>query len=166
MIEILNPQLDSNYADYWGEQFPFQLENWHPIINAGCYIPRWYQAPTNLLQGMVVGQYVDFSMQIPGGSFILAILHSFQSGSGGGSGGGSPSTGTFTVQITDLAVNHQWFSNPIPDAFFYKTSGRNGYILPKPYPVISPGNIRVEFWCRVTGFCELLFAVAIPEARA
>jgi hypothetical protein len=165
MIEILNPQLDSNYADYWGEPFPFQLENWHPIVKAGCYIPRWFQAPTNALQLMATGQYVDFSMQLPAGSFILAILHSFQPGSGGPSGGSNPSTGTFTVQITDVQVNHQWFSNPIPDAFFFKTSGRNGYILPKPYPVIMPGYIRTEFWCRSSGICELLFAVAVPDLK-
>lgn len=166
MIDILNPQLDSSYADYWGEPQPFQLENWWPIYKAGCYIPRWFQAPTNALQSMVAGQYVDFSMQIPAGSFILEIAHSFQTGGGGPpTGGGSPPTGTFTVQITDLAVNHQWFSNPVPDAFFFKSQGRNGYIIPKPYPVIMPGNIRVEFWCRTTGVCELLFSVAVPEPK-
>jgi hypothetical protein len=162
VINLLNPQLDSDYADYWGEPQPFQLETWKPIIQAGCYIPRWFQAPTNALQNMATGQYVDFSMQIPAGSFIMEIAHSFQNGRVV-SGGSTPSTGTFTVQITDLAVNHQWFSNPVPDAFFFKTQGRNGYIIPKPYPVIMPGNIRVEFWCRSSGICELLFAVAVPE---
>ena len=47
MIDILNPQLDSTYADYWGEYLPFALENWGWIVKAGCYQPRWYQAPTN-----------------------------------------------------------------------------------------------------------------------
>jgi hypothetical protein len=164
VIDILNPQLDSNYADYWGEPFPFQLESWVPIYKAACYVPRWFQAPTNALQNMVAGQYVDFSLQIPDGSFVLAILHSFQSGSGG-SGGGTPSTGTFTVQITDLAIDHQWFSNPVPGIFFNKTSGRNGYILPKPYPIISPGNLRFEFWCTASGFCELLLGCAVPSVK-
>jgi len=164
MIEILNPQLDSNYADYWGEPFPFQLENWQPIVKAGCYVPRWFQAPTNALQLMATGQYVDFSVQLPAGSFIMEIAHSFQPGESF-SGGSSPSTGTFTVQITDLAIDHQWFSNPMPSSFFFKTSGRNGYIIPKPYPIISPGNLRFEFWCTAAGYCEILLACAIPEAK-
>lgn len=161
MIDILNPQLDSNYADYWAEYLPYELENWWPIVNAGCYVPRWYMAPSQDLMNMTAGQYVEFALQLPAGSFILAIGH-------------SPkvdeklftAAGLFTCQITDVSVDHQWFSNPVPDAFFFKQNGtRNGYVLPKPYPVILPGNFRTEFWCRTAGICELTFAVAVPEVK-
>lgn len=152
MIEILNPQLDYNYTDYWAEFLPFALESWWPIINAGCYIPRWFQAPTNALQSMAAGDSDEYTLQLPAGSFIMAIMHSFQEGV----------SGTFTLQITDTSLDHQWFSQSAPDSLFYKTSGRNGYVLPKPYPVITPGNFIFERWCRTAGSCELLFAVAVP----
>ena len=154
MIEVLNPQLDSNYADYWGEYLPYELENWKPIIAAGCFRPVWYQAPTNALQSMAVGDYKEFALQILPGSIILEIMHSFQEGV----------SGQFQVQVTDTAFGHQWFSQPVPDSMFYKlpAQGRNGYVLPKPYPVITPGNFLVERWCIAAGICELLFVVAEP----
>jgi hypothetical protein len=152
LIDIQPYQLDFNYADYWGEFLPFALENWWPIIKAGCYTPRWFQAPTNALQQMNVGDYNAFALQIPAGSFIMAILHSLQAGF----------SGTFQVQITDSGIEHQFFSQPVPDSFFYKTSGRDGYVLTKPYPVTYPGNFLFERWCVTAGSCELLFAVAVP----
>jgi len=150
--ELLNPQLDYNYADYWGEYLPYVLENWRPIIEAGCYRPMWYQAPTNALQTMAAGDYNQFALQILPGSLILEIMHSQQEGV----------SGAFQVQVTDTAFGHQWFSQPCPDSMFYKNSGRNGYVLPKPYPVITPGNLLFERWCTTAGICELLFVVAEP----
>jgi len=152
MIEILNPKLDSKFADYWGEYLPYALENWRSIVEAGCYKPVWYQAPTNALQQMSAGDYNQFALQILPGSIILEVIHSFQEGV----------TGQFQVQVTDTAFGHQWFSQPTPDSFFYKRDGRNGYVLPKPYPVITPGNFLFERWCIATGICELLFVVAEP----
>lgn len=156
MIDVINPQLDSFYADYWAEYLPFALENWEWIVKAGCYAPRWYQAPTNALQTMTVGAYNAFALQIPAGSLIMAIYHTRQEGV----------SGEFTAQVTDTALGHQWFGQPVPDTLFLKvpnTSGRNGYVLTKPYPVITPGNFLVERWCTVAGICELLFAVAEPQ---
>lgn len=149
---LLNPQLDFNYQDYWGEYLPYALENWRPIVEAGCYVPRWYQAPTNALQTMALGAYNQFALQILPGSLILEIMHSSQ----------ESVSGAFQVQVTDTAFGHMWFSQPVPDSMFYKNSGRNGYVLPKPYPVITPGNLLVERWCTTAGICELLFVVAEP----
>ncbi len=154
MIELLNPQLDYTYADYWGEYLPYALEFWRPVVAAGCYVPRWYQAPTNDKQAMAQGDYNQFALQLHPGSLILEIMHSFQEGV----------SGQFQVQVTDTALQHQWFSQPVPDSMFYKKpeTGRNGYVLPKPYPVITPGNFLVERWCIASGDCELLFVVAEP----
>jgi len=149
---LLNPKLDYNFADYWGEYLPYALENWRPIVEANCFRPVWYQAPTNALQTMAVGTYNQFALQILPGSLILEEMHTFQEGV----------TGEFQVQITDTAFGHQWFSQPTPDRMFYKNSGRNGYVLPKPYPVITPGNFLFERWCIAAGICELLFVVAEP----
>lgn len=159
MIEVLNPQLDSFYADFWGEYYPFVLENWRWVLENDCYVPRWFQAPTNKLQTMAVGDYNAFALQLLPGSLILAILHSNQENV----------SGEFTVQITDTALGHQWFGQPVPDSLFYKVpneSGRNGYPLPKPYPVIAPGNFLVERWCNTAGICELVFMVAEPKVVA
>lgn len=170
MISTLNPQLDPIYADFWGEFLPFALEGFWPIVKAGCYVPRWFQAPTDTLSVMAVGDYNEYSLQIPAGSFILSILHSIPVEIGGGqpSGGGIAvfSGGTFNIQITDTSIDHKWFSNPMPDALFFKNpslTGRNGHVLPKPYPVISPGNFLIERWCTGAGPCEVVLACAVPE---
>lgn len=156
MISILPQQLDYNYQDSWGEYLPPTLEALRPLIEAGCYVPRWYQAPTDDLEAMVAGDYSTFTLQILPGTYIHTILHSFQEGM----------SGSFTVQITDLSLNHQWFSQPAPDAMFYKENGRNGYVLPKPYPIITPGNLVFERWCTTAGACELIFAVVEPTGAA
>lgn len=153
MIHLLNPKLDYNFQDYFGEYLPFAYEALRPLLDAGCYVPRWYQAPANSLVDMAAGDYNAVSLTLPPGSFILAILHSDQ----------ESVTGTFTVQITDTALQHQWFSQPVPDSMFDRFSGQNGYPLPKPYPVVSPGVLLIERWCTVAGSCEILFAVAEPE---
>lgn len=155
MIEIMSPQLDYNYQDFWGEYLPPTLEFLRPLIEAGCYVPRWWQVPNNAGAQMTVGGYDPYTVAIPAGSFIYAIPHSFQAGV----------SGKFRVQITDTSLNHQWFSQPAPDQLFYKTNGRNPYYLPKPYLVISPGNFVVERWCVAAGSCELILACAVPGPR-
>lgn len=164
MISLLNPQLDSMYSDVWGEFLPFALQSWIPILEAGCFVPRWYQLPINSLQPMTLGQYNSWSLQIPPGSFILSILHTFNEAAPES----LTASGRFSVQITDTNLDYIWFSQPIPDLLFVKQlgTGRNGYVLPKPYPVISPGNFQYERWCTFAGKCQLCFAVAVPENLA
>lgn len=152
MISILPQQLDYNYADYWGEYLPPTLQSLLPLLDAGCYVPRWYQCVPDANETMALGDYNALALAIPAGSFIVAILHTFQEGV----------SGTFTLQITDVAMGHQWFSQPAPDQMFWKDNGRNGYVLPKPYPVVTPGNFLVERWCSAAGSCEVTFAVAEP----
>lgn len=156
MIDTLPQQLDYNYQDYWGEYLPPTLEPLWALLQAGCYVPRWFQVPNDALETMAVGGYNAYAVAIPAGSFIIAILHSFQEGV----------SGAFTVQITDTALDHQWFSQAAPDQMFFKENGRNGYLLPKPYPVITPGNFLVERWCYGAGSCELTLLVAEPRGVA
>src|SRR5216684_2898167 len=118
MISILNPQLDSMYADVWGEFLPFALQSWIPILEAGCFIPRWYKAPTDSLQSMAAQEYSTWSLQIPPGSFIMEIMHAprTQATLAPPCGPGATFTaGLFAVQITDTTLDYEWFSQPIPD---------------------------------------------------
>ncbi len=162
MITLLNPQLDSAYMDVWGEFLPFALRSWEPLLEAGCFTPRWYQLPINSLEIMTAGEYNSWSLQLPPHSFILELMH--QNLPSGGCVGDF-TAGRFSVQITDGQLDHLWFSQPLPDILFYKQqeTGRNGHVLPKPYPVIGPGNFKFERWCTETGRCELVMAVAVPE---
>jgi hypothetical protein len=153
MIDVLSPQLDYDYADFWGQYLPPTLEFFRPLIGPNsCYLPRWWQVPNNKLQDMLAGDYSVFTLALPAGSMICSIMHSAQEGV----------SGSFTLQVTDTALDHQWFSQPAPDEMFFKTSGRNPYYLPKPYLVVTPGNFLIERWCRVAGSCEVVFGVAVP----
>ena len=165
MITLLNPQLDSTYADVWGEFLPFALQSWAPIIEAGCFVPRWYQLPINSLEQMTAGEYDSWSLQLPPGSFILEILRCRIEETPEDCDAPTVVLGAFSVQITDTQLDYTWFSQPIPDRFFYKHggTGRNGHVLPKPYPVVNPGKFQFERWCTVTGRCEIVMAIAAPE---
>ncbi len=162
MITLLNPQLDSSYMDVWGEFLPFALQSWIPIMESRCFAPRWFQLPINSLETMAIGGYNSWSLQLPPGSFILEIMHHPTESEG------EVNSGNFSVQITDTNIDHRWFSQPLPDILFYKQqeTGRNGHVLPKPYPVIGAGNFQFERYCTVAGKCELVMAVAVPEKSA
>jgi hypothetical protein len=48
----------------------------------------------------------------------------------------------YAVQITDMILDHRFFSNPIRDDFL---SGIPA-ILENPHPVVTPGDFLCEFW--------------------
>lgn len=63
-------------------------------------------------------------------------------GGGVAVGGTTLAAINFMVQITDMILDHQFFSRPIRDDFL---SGIPS-LLEIPYPVVAPGDFQVQFW--------------------
>lgn len=149
-------RFDTNYRDFWSEYNSMAAAEYDRIAAAGCYAPRYYHAPRNseeLILGP--GGYLKYSLVIPGGSWILGYYHTTSTGAGA-----NPS---FLVQITDIGLNHRFFSTPVPEKFL-SNALLTTYpsLLCKPYPVVDPGSFLVEFYQpnATTNRCQLTFLVA------
>jgi hypothetical protein len=149
----LNPlSLETNYRDWWPQYSPNQLALMEGINESGCYVPRFFVAPSggNLVQNPVAaGQYVPFVLELPPGSFIYGFFHGATIG--------------YSLQITDLGLSYPWFNTPIPDSVLVSDPGRC-YLLPSPYPVMAPGTFKFEFWntSGENALLSLTLGVAVP----
>lgn len=155
----LNPlSLQAEYRDWWPQYAPNQLELMAGINASGCYVPRFYVAPSggNLIQNAVApGQYVNWVLEIPAGSFIWGFYHG--------------SVQQFSLQITDLGMAYKWFNTPIPDSVLVSDPG-SPYLVPAPYPVMAPGTFLFEFWSTQTPgdaatLLSLTLGVAVPVSE-
>ena len=149
----LNPlTLETEYRDWWPQYAPNQIALMEGINRSGCYVPRFFVAPSggNLVQNSVAaGQYVNFVLEIPAGSFIYGFFHGANQG--------------YSLQITDLGLTYKWFNTPIPDAVLVSDPG-SCYLLPAPDPVMAPGTFLFEFWNTSVGeaLLSLTLGVAVP----
>jgi hypothetical protein len=104
---------------------------------------RIYSAPQIEDRLIPVGGYVRSSLAVTPGAFILGIM--------AGAEGQQ-----FVFQVTDVALNHRWFSEPVPNVFFAKPSlflQPGGHLSQLPwlfeaeYPVPQgSGLFLFEFW--------------------
>ena len=155
----LNPlSLQPSYRDWWPQYAPNQLALMEGINRSGCYVPRFYVAPSggNLVQNAVApGQYVNWVLEIPAGSFIWGFYHG--------------SIQNYSLQITDLGMAYKWFNTPIPDSVLLSDPA-SPYLLPAPYPVMAPGTFLFEFWSTQTigdaaTLLSLTVGVAVPVSE-
>ena len=150
----LNPlTLQASYRDWWPQFAPNTLALMEGINRSGCYVPRFYVAPSggNLVQNAVApGAYVNWVLEIPAGSFIYGFFHG--------------SVGNFSLQITDMGLGYKWFNTPTPDSVFLSDPGAC-YLLPAPYPVMAPGTFFFEFWSTQTpGSADTLLSMTVGVA--
>ena len=176
------------YHDYWGEQMAAFTRRLDRFAHLGCYVPRFYHAPDSESQfvGVQPNGYKTYLLSLPIGSFILGFLHTTQSFPNATmSPSVPPNASGFTVQITDLSIDHKWFSHPCPEAWFVNDLAvpRTAFppyanstfaftfpsfprLLATPYPVVEPGQFQVEFYNSidtVNNDVQLTFLVLVPD---
>jgi hypothetical protein len=150
----LNAQeLQPNYRDWWPQFDPNTLALLDGINKSGCFVPRFFVAPAggNLSQNtQAAGSYVNYVLEIPVGSFIWGIYNA--------------SDQQFALQVTDMGLSYKWFNTPTPMQVLLADPGAP-YLLPSPYPVMSPGTFMFEFYSTSTAGATLLsitLGVAVP----
>jgi hypothetical protein len=182
-----NPlRLSPLFRDYWGEQMAAFTRRTDLFARAGCYVPRFFHAPDSETQfkGLAAGGYLTYLLSLPIGSFILGYLHTTSSAPNSNGGGVPPNASGFTCQITDLALDHKWFSRPAEEAYFVNddftttagppyTASTHGVTFPstprlltQPYPVVPPGQFVVEFWNALSSLntdVQMTFLVMVPD---
>lgn len=181
------------YRDYWGEVMAAYTRRLDGFARLGCYVPRFYHAPDSESQfvGVPANGYKPYLLALPLGSYIIGFLHSTSSAPGSSGPATTPvanvppNASGFTCQITDLSIDHKWFSHPVEEAWFINdnllgpsafppyTNASKGFtfpsfprLLPVPYPVVSPGQFQVEFWNSLNAVntdCQLTFLVLQPD---
>ena len=194
-----NPlRLSPLFRDYWGDWMARFTERTDFFSNLGCYAPRFYHAPdsTTEFDGVPAGGYIEYLLTLPIGSFLCGYLHTTVSAGGSApSNPVAPPAGSgFVAQITDLALDHQLFTKPVPEAFFLNdwlqrasanppyANSINGFVtpttprlLPVPYPIVPPGQLMIEFWNQLgpgtveepllNKAVQLTFLVMVPQGE-
>ena len=181
------------YRDYWGEQMAALTRRLDGFARAGCYVPRFFHAPDAATQfaGLPEFGYLTYLLSLPVGAYILGWLHN-NSSAPNSSGPETtpvinppPNVSGFTAQITDLSIDHKWFSHPAEEAYFINdnllgpstfppfTDTIYGYTFPsfprllvQPYPVVGTGQFQVEFYNSLDAVnkdVQLTFLVMVPE---
>lgn len=175
------------YRDYWGEQMAVFTRRLDGFANAGCFVPRFYHAPSSESQfnGVPGNGYVTYLLKLPVGGFLIGFLHTTCSVPNSVNSQTPPNPSGFTMQMTDLAIDHKLFARPLPEAWFINDnllgssanppypSNTNGYTLPSfprllsvPYPIVGEGQFQVEFYNSLTSLntdVQMTFVVLVPD---
>jgi hypothetical protein len=156
MIEIpISPlQLDCLTRDYYGHWDAYAIGQLAPLARrTDCYQPKLYKAPASQDELIGANQYASCGLHITPGSLIFGFyLPALVSTS---------LPPAFNVQITDVALKHKFWDEPIPSIFLgnYKPSyltadalqsggliGSFPSLLCTPHPVVGEGLFLFEFW--------------------
>jgi hypothetical protein len=191
-LETENPlRLSPLFTDYWGDYMASFTRQTDVFSRLGCYAPRFYHAPdsTTELNGIPAGGYVEYLLTLPVGSFICGFLHTTISvpATAPSNPISPPAQSGFAIQITDLSIDKQLFSKPVPEGWFLNDylqpvsanppygSSTNGFVspvtprlLPVPYPIVPPGQLLVEFWNQLADTntaCQMTFVVMVPVGK-
>lgn len=180
----INPlRLASNYRDYYGCQHERFTALTDAINDSGCYTPRIFHAPDTPTEnaGVAENGYLEYALPLPAGSFVLGFLHTF-TGAASADREDPPVGSGFSVQITDVAKDYQWFEKPVPEAWLLNDAPSSNpssvlaaglyvlnpspRLLTAPYPITPPGMLKIEFWNKLTTLNKLIrlsMLVAVPD---
>lgn len=181
----INPlRLVSNYREMWGDAHALLVRGTDPLVDAACYVPRIFHAPDTDTEnaGVAARDYLEYILTLPPGSFIVGLLHAYTGLANANNATNPPVRSSFRFQLTDVEVRHRFFEKPLPEAWLLNDvpSGNpqgvvSGFpfvqnqtvrLLPAPYPVTPPGQIRVEFWnilATANRDIRLSLLVAVPD---
>ena len=155
MIEIpISPlELDPLTRSYWGQWDAYTIGQLAPLAKNQCYKPKFYKAPASGDELIGAYQYATYGLRIPTGDIIFGFYCPALVS--------SAAAPAYNLQITDSALDHKFWDEPIPSFFLgnYKptyltadplqTAGLVGSfpsLLTCPHPVVGDGLFFVEIW--------------------
>ena len=155
MIELaISPlELDPLTRAYWGHWDANAIGQLAPLAGNKCYKPKFYKAPASADELILAFGYAQFGLRITPGSIIFGFYCPALVS--------TSAPPAYNVQITDDALGHKFWDEPIPSFFLgnYKptyltddalqTTGLVGSfpsLLSAPHPVTGDGLFLCEFW--------------------
>lgn len=141
--------LDNLTRDMWGSYDPYSIAQLAPLAYEDCYQPKFYKAPDLEHRIFQPYSYLDYGLAITPGSLVFGIYLP-----------ADPATSLprpFNLQVTDNALSHKWWDQPIPSFFIgnYKPTfldvsvyqmGSFPHLFNAPYPIVGEGLLSVEIW--------------------
>jgi hypothetical protein len=138
--------------DLWGSFDASAIAQLAALAADPCYMMKFYKAPADNQEVLAASGYATYGMKITPGSIIFGFyLPSVVNVA-------SPwasKPGAFTVQITDVELEHKWFTEPVASVFLanFKPTyasvvntnmGSFPNLLTSPYPVTGHGMFKVD----------------------
>lgn len=166
-VQAYSPLSLAQYVrDLWGHFDTVAIAQLAALADESCYQQKFYKAPATGLELFSSRQYVPYGIKITPGSIIYGFYLPT-----------NPSTGlplNFSVQITDQALDHRFWSEPVPSFFLANSLGCGQAeivgqkptfpcLLTAPYPVTGDGLFLVELWNGLTSQQRIELVIGVLE---
>jgi hypothetical protein len=155
--------------DLWGSFDAAAIAQLAPLASDPCYSIKFYKAPADNQELMPGNAYAAYGLKISPGSLVFGFYLPCVVNAGAPFASLPPA---FTVQITDVDLEHKWFTEPVSSLFlanFKPTyiSAANGLsgsfpnLLRRPYPITGRGFLKVDIQSQSADVqrIELVFGV-------
>jgi hypothetical protein len=138
--------------DLWGEFDASAIAQLAPLAADPCYRIKFYKAPADNQELLAPNGYAAYGLKITPGSIIFGFYLPCVANPGAI---WLSAPLAFTVQITDVDLEHKWFTEPISSLFLanfkptYQTTagvtqGSFPNLLTAPYPVVGRGAFKTD----------------------
>ena len=156
-------QLDPLTRDYFGQYDAYAIGQLAPLYDSECYTPKFYKAPASKDELILANGYATCGLHITPGSLIFGFYLPALVAVNQVNIVQAP---LYSVQITDAALDHKFFNEPIPAFFLGNIKptalsqnplnvlgafGSFPSLFQDPYPVVGDGLFMVEFWDTLGG---------------
>lgn len=151
-LQISPLSLDQLTRDLWGSFDASIIAQLAPLADDPCYQIKFYKAPASQQESVAANGYVPYGLKITPGDIIFGFYLPMIPDP---SNLAASAPGSFTVQITDVSLEREWFDAPLSSLFLsnYKPTyqstafagcGSFANLLTAPYPVVGSGLFMVE----------------------
>jgi hypothetical protein len=160
-------QIDSYTRDLWGEFDPLAIAELSPVAYDSCYRPKVIVGLDSEAQSVAAQGYSQAVIKIEAGSLIVGFLfgHNYID---------SDSDPQFNIQITDMELNHELFSEPVSQSFLANQQGvatvgvdnvNYPNLLSSPYPVTGKGRFLFQVWNQTDSVFSVIPLVLTLEPK-
>jgi hypothetical protein len=159
-------QIDSYTRDLWGEFDPLAIAELSPVAYDSCYRPKIIVGLDSEAQSVPANGYAEAVIKLLPGSLVVGFLF------------GNKYTNEygyqFNIQITDLELDHEFFSEPVSQSFLANQQGMATLgvdnvnypnLLSSPYPVTGKGRFLFQIWNQTDSVLSVIPLVLTLEPK-
>lgn len=146
-------QIDQLTRDTYSEYDDLVIAQLAAMAYDPCYKPGLFKSPDSASEIVASGKKTSYGLSIPPGSLIYAFYCQDATG--------------YMIQITDLSLDFQLFSEPMPVELANNLVKTPGYpqLWDAPHPVVGTGMFLVELWNNTAASerIQLVMGCLVPQ---
>jgi len=159
-------QIDSYTRDLWGEFDPLAIAELSPVAYDSCYRPKIIVGLDSEAQSVPANGYAEAVIKLLPGSLVVGFLFGNEYTNEDGY--------QFNIQITDLELDHEFFSEPVSQSFLANQQGMATLgvdnvnypnLLSSPYPVTGKGRFLFQIWNQTDSVLSVIPLVLTLEPK-